>query len=227
MMKQTISLFLAAALAVTLAACGAAPESTPAASAPAVSAPAVSEPADSAPADSQPAEPTADAELVGLLDDIYAAQPLELALETLPVDGSDAATAAWMVGLVEGTVLGDVEAGVVSASLINAQAYTLALLRLKDGVDLAAAGQALLDDANAGKWVCVYPDKAAVAGGDGVLCFVMADGELIDAEALTGAFADAVGGADFTAVREFSEADLGEVWDPELGLDGGAVAAVP
>ena len=66
-----------------------------------------------------------------------------------------------------------------------------------------------------------------MAGKDGVLCFVLADDELIDAEALTAAFAEAMGGADFTAAREFSEADLGEVWDPDFALEDGAVAAVP
>lgn len=224
MTKKLFPLVFAAAFAVLLAACGAAPAaSAPAASEPTDSAPAACEPADCQPADSQPAG--ADDELSGLLDDIYAAQPLELALETLPMGGLDDATAAWTVGLVAGDVLDDVEAGVVSAPLINAQAYTLALLRLREGVDLAAAGQALLDDANAQKWVCVFPDMAAVAGQDGILCFVMADSELADAEALTSAFADAMGGAQFSAVRPFSEADLGEVWDPEPGE--GAVIQVP
>ncbi len=220
-MKKLFCLLLAAALPAALAACGAAPaESTPAVSEPAVSEPAVSEPAVSEPAESEPAgsEPAgaeADTELAALVEQIYEKQPLDIPLELLPVDGLDGSTAAWMVGLVEGSVLDDVEAGVVSAPLINAQAYTLALLRLKDGVDLAAAGQALLDDANGQKWVCVFPDAAAVAGQDGILCFAMADSELVEATALTAAFADAMGGAEFTAERAFDESDLGADWMEE------------
>lgn len=210
-MKKLFCLLLAAALPAALAACGAAPaESTPA-----VSEPAVSEPATSEPAVSEPAGAEADAALAALVEQIYEKQPLDIPLELLPVDGLDGGTAAWMVGLVEGSVLDDVEAGVVSAPLINAQAYTLALLRLKDGVDLAVAGQALLNDANGQKWVCVFPDAAAVAGQDGILCFAMADDELVDATALTAAFADAMGGAEFTAERAFDESDLGADWMEE------------
>ncbi len=139
------------------------------------------------------AEVTADAELSGMVDQIYEAYPVELMMMTTSaVDLSDESWLTYNTGLTaeQGTL---VDAGVLSESMTGSQAYSMVLLRVKDEADAQTIADAVLNNVQMNKWVCTMADKARVVTfGDKVL-FVMSNSELADVDALIDAVPDALG----------------------------------
>lgn len=136
---------------------------------------------------------TPDAELSGMVDKIYEAYPVELMmLTTNAVDLNDASWCTYHTGLTADQAA-LVDAAVYSESLTGSQAYSLVLLRVKDEANAQTIADAVLDNVQMNKWVCVMADKARVATfGDKVL-FVMANSELTDVDALMDAVPGALG----------------------------------
>ncbi|EFB77238.1 hypothetical protein [Subdoligranulum variabile] len=136
---------------------------------------------------------TPDAELSGMVDKIYEAYPVELMmLTTNAIDLSDASWCTYHTGLTADQAA-LVDAGVYSESLTGSQAYSLVLLRVKDEADAQTIADAVLENVQMNKWVCVMADKARVATfGDKVL-FVMTNSELTDVDALMDAVPGALG----------------------------------
>lgn len=139
------------------------------------------------------AEVTADAELSGMVDQIYEAYPVELMMMTTSaVDLNDESWLTYNTGLTaeQGTL---VDAGVLSESMTGSQAYSMVLLRVKDEADAQTIADAVLNNIQMNKWVCTMADKARVVTfGDKVL-FVMSNSELADVDALIDAVPDALG----------------------------------
>lgn len=139
------------------------------------------------------AEVTADAELSGMVDQIYEAYPVELMMMTTSaVDLSDESWLTYNTGLTaeQGAL---VDAGVLSESMTGSQAYSMVLLRVKDEADAQTIADAVLNNVQMNKWVCTMADKARVVTfGDKVL-FVMSNSELADVDALIDAVPDTLG----------------------------------
>lgn len=139
------------------------------------------------------AEVTADAELSGMVDQIYEAYPVELMMMTTSaVDLSDESWLTYNTGLTaeQGAL---VDAGVLSESMTGSQAYSMVLLRVKNEADAQTIADAVLNNVQMNKWVCTMADKARVVTfGDKVL-FVMSNSELADVDALIDAVPDALG----------------------------------
>lgn len=215
-MKELLSLTLALCLLLALAACGGtgAPEPTPAPTLEATAAPEPETEPEPAPEENPDTEDPAapDAELTALAEELYAACPVEFMLDTLAMD---TVIAQDFTGLDEAT-LAKVDAGILSMPMIGSQAYSLVLLRLKDAADLESVGQALLDNAPVGRWVCVAPSAVTVGGSGDLLCAVMADEELADPDALVDAFFTAAGSSDLLLETD-------EVTVTGVGLPGVAV----
>lgn len=135
----------------------------------------------------------ADAELSGMVDKIYEAYPVELMmLTTNAVDLNDESWCTYHTGLTADQAA-LVDAGVYSESLTGSQAYSMVLLRVKDEADAQTIADAVLENIQMNKWVCVMADKARVATfGDKVL-FVMTNSELTDVDALMDAVPGALG----------------------------------
>ena len=136
---------------------------------------------------------TPDAELSGMVDKIYEAYPVELMmLTTNAVDLNDASWCTYHTGLTADQAA-LVDAAAYSESLTGSQAYSLVLLRVKDEANAQTIADAVLDNVQMNKWVCVMADKARVATfGDKVL-FVMTNSELTDVDALMDAVPGALG----------------------------------
>ena len=184
---------LAACLLLSLAACGAPSQSTTATPAPTAT-PETSTAEDGVSDDmgvAEVAEP--DSELSAMVDSIYEAYPVELMMMTTSaVDLSDESWLTYNTGLTaeQGAL---VDAGVLSESMTGSQAYSMVLLRVKDEADAQTIADAVLNNVQMNKWVCVMADKARVAAfGDKVL-FVMSSSELTDADALMDAVPGALG----------------------------------
>ena len=221
MKKALFCLSLLAALALT--ACGGAqnePEATPTPTPTAESQPT---PTPDTGAESDPATPEAsatpapDAELSGMVDTLYAAYPVELMMmNTNAVDLSDADWCKYNTGL-DADLAAKVDAAVVSESMTGSQAYSLVLARVKDEADAQTIADAMLENIQMNKWVCVGADKARVATfGDKVL-FVMSSNSLTDADALMDAVPDALGVTfDYENSKDAADAAVGGDTIPAL-----------
>lgn len=170
------------------------------------------------------AQPTPDAELNDMVDEIYKLQPVDLmGMETTAIDLTDESWYSYLAGLTADNV-GKVDAAVISESMTGSQAYSLVLARVKDPADAKEIATSMEDNIDLRKWVCVAADRARVVTfGDKVL-FVMADSELADVDALVDAAAQAFGVTfdmdDSIASNDATEGDL----PPELLIDAPAVA---
>ena len=221
MKKALFCLSLLAALALT--ACGGAqsePEATPTPTPTAESHPT---PTPDTGAESDPATPEAsatpapDEELSGMVDTLYAAYPVELMMmNTNAVDLSDADWCKYNTGL-DADLAAKVDAAVVSESMTGSQAYSLVLARVKDEADAQTIADAMLENIQMNKWVCVGADKARVATfGDKVL-FVMSSNSLTDADALMDAVPDALGVTfDYENSKDAADAAVGGDTIPAL-----------
>ena len=221
MKKALFCLSLLAALALT--ACGGAqnePEATPPPPPTAESQPT---PTPDTGAESDPATPEAsatpapDEELSGMVDTLYAAYPVELMMmNTNAVDLSDADWCKYNTGL-DADLAAKVDAAVVSESMTGSQAYSLVLARVKDEADAQTIADAMLENIQMNKWVCVGADKARVATfGDKVL-FVMSSNSLTDADALMDAVPDALGVTfDYENSKDAADAAVGGDTIPAL-----------
>ena len=193
LMTKTSLLALAMAAALSLAACGASSQSTTATPDPTAT-PETSTAEDGVSDDmgvAEVAEP--DSELSAMVDSIYEAYPVELMMmQTTAIDLDDEAWLTYNTGLsAEEAAL--VDAGVKSESMTGSQAYTLVLLRVKDAADAQTVADAMLENMDPARWVCVMADKMRVATFDDKVLFVMTDSELTDIDALFAAVPDALG----------------------------------
>ena len=136
-------------------------------------------------------QPEPDAELSGIVDQIYAAHPVDLMMvETTAVDLTNAEWYPYQTGLNEEQIT-KVDAAVTSEPGVGSQAYCMVLVRLKDKADGDEIAEAMLDSIDMRKWVCVEADKARVVSFDDKLLYVMADSELVDVDSLADAAAKA------------------------------------
>ena len=168
------------------------------------------------------AQPAPDAELSGMVDEIYKIQPVDLmGMETAAIDLTDESWYSYLAGLTAENV-DKVDAVVISEPMTGSQAYSLVLARVKDAADAPEIAESMRDNINLRKWVCVAADKARVVTfGDKVL-FVMADSELADVDALVDAAAqafDVTFDTDESIVSTEDDSDL----PPELLADAPAV----
>ena len=176
---------------------------------------------DPEPETDESAQPAPDAELNGMVDDIYKVQPVDLmGMETTAIDLTDESWYNYLAGLTAENV-DKVDAAVISQPMTGSQAYSLVLARVKDASDAQEIAESMRDNINLRRWVCVAADKARVVTfGDKVL-FVMADSELVGVDAIVDAAAQAFNvtfDSDESIVSNEDDSDL----PPEL-LDAPAV----
>lgn len=111
-----------------------------------------------------------------LIEAIYEKEPVELSVgEPMEVDLTDANAAQYSLGLSD---VSKVSEAYTSESMIGAQAYSLAAVRVKDAADAAEVAQAMFDGIDQAKWICVTADALTVTACDDIVLLVMADTEL-------------------------------------------------
>lgn len=216
-LNKTSLLALALAASISLAACGApayeestdtpAPTATPEASTPEDSSESTGDMGVA-----EVAEP--DSELSALVDSIYEAYPVELMMmQTTAIDLADESWLTYNTGLTaEQAEL--VDAGVKSESLTGSQAYSLVLLRVKDAADAQTVADAMLENIDPAKWVCVMADQQRVVTFDDKVLFVMASSELTDVNALIDALPEALG-IEYTYDKT-AEVEAGDAVAPDM-----------
>ncbi len=95
-------------------------------------------------------------------------------LETEEIDISDEELVKAYTGLQSNE---NVEKLVVSEPLMNAQAYSAVVLKVKPGADIEKMKQEIIDNIDMGKWICVSAEKLYVTNSDNIIFLVMSDEE--------------------------------------------------
>lgn len=105
------------------------------------------------------------------LDEVYKNTTVELpGLDDTEIDINDEYQFSRFTGLTSNT---DVESVVISAPLINAQAYEVALIKVKDGANIEKMKQEIYDNINMNMWICVSADKLYITNYKNVIFLVM------------------------------------------------------
>ena len=105
-----------------------------------------------------------------MINEIY--KDIDLpSLETISVDVNNKDEVSLYTGLKTNT---DVEELVVSVPLMNAQAYSLAVVKVKENADIEKMKNEMLENINMSRWVCVTAEKLYITNNGNVIFLVMA-----------------------------------------------------
>lgn len=111
--------------------------------------------------------------------------------DPMPVDLSSDDSAKYFIGIGAG----DVEEAIFSEPMMSSQAYSLCLIRVKEGADIEQVKQSVLEGVDPRKWICVTAEATAVMNSDNIVMMVMTDQETVDdvCKAFTEVMGDNVG----------------------------------
>ena len=93
-------------------------------------------------------------------------------LETMKVDIKNIDEVTSYTGLKTND---GIESIVVSVPLITAQAYSVAIVKVKDNADVEKIKQEMLDNIDMGRWICVSAEQLYITNSGNVIFSVMAD----------------------------------------------------
>ena len=115
-------------------------------------------------------------DLVDLVDKVYENNTVELydTITSMPIDLTDDASVKSFTGLDNGENL---EYAIVSEPMINAQAYSLVMAKVKDGVNANEVAKAMFDGINPRKWICVSAEKVLATNSGNIVFLVMTESE--------------------------------------------------
>ena len=99
-------------------------------------------------------------------------------LETMKVDIKNIDEVTSYTGLKTND---DIESIVVSVPLITAQAYSVAIVRVKDNADVEKIKQEMLDNIDMRRWICVSAEQLYITNSGNVIFSVMADKDIAKA----------------------------------------------
>ena len=99
-------------------------------------------------------------------------------LETMKVDINNIDEITSYTGLKTND---GIESIVVSVPLITAQAYSVAIVRVKDNADVEKIKQEMLDNIDMRRWICVSAEQLYITNSGNVIFSVMADKDIAKA----------------------------------------------
>ncbi len=98
-------------------------------------------------------------------------------LETMKVDIKNIDEVTSYTGLKTND---GIESIVVSAPLITAQAYQVAVVKVKDNADVEKIKQEMLDNIDMRRWICVSAEQLYITNSGNVIFSVMADKDVAE-----------------------------------------------
>lgn len=111
------------------------------------------------------------ADMKNMIESIYKSSNVDLpSLSTEVLDLKNANEVTNYTGIKN---LDNVESVVVSLPLMNAQAYALAVVKVKDGANIENIKQEMYDNINMNLWICVSADKLYITNNGNVIFMVM------------------------------------------------------
>ena len=99
-------------------------------------------------------------------------------LETMKVDIKNIDEVTSYTGLKTND---DIESIVVSEPLITSQAYSVAIVKVKDNADVEKIKQDMLDNIDMRRWICVSAEQLYITNSGNIIFSVMADKDVAKA----------------------------------------------
>ena len=116
---------------------------------------------------------------------------LELRLMTMEMDLNDPDAMRYNAGLSD---VSEISEALISEPMMGSQAYSLVLVRVKEGADAGAIAKTMLDNIDTRKWICVEADDLKVAGiGDVVMLIMVSTTGDMTAQSFVDAFQTVAG----------------------------------
>lgn len=116
----------------------------------------------------------------------------------------------------------NIEYAVVSMPLMNAQAYSLVILKVKDGANVEEVAKKVNENAKLDRWVCVAADKILTTSSGNIVFSIMSNAETT--QMIYDSFKELAGGIGEEYEREF---ELPELPDELLVDDTVSVDTTP
>ncbi len=152
-------------------------------------------------------EITSGEDLVALINKIYEGKTENLPmLDTQILDFVNTPETAQYATDIED--FSDIEYAVASLPMMNAQAYSLTILKVKDGADVEAVAKMVNEKAQLNRWVCVCADKVLTTSSGNVVFSIMSNAET--AQTIYDSFKTLAGGIGQEYVREFEQPEMPE-----------------
>ena len=140
-------------------------------------------------------------DLVSLINQIYEGVTIEMPkLQTQALDVTDANMVKTFTGL-DSTE--NIENLVVSEPLMSSQAYSLVLVKVKDGANINDMAKSMNENIDVRKWICVSAEKVYTATSGNVICLVMTNADT--AKAVYDSFKTIAGGIEKEYERTVEE----------------------
>ena len=140
-------------------------------------------------------------DLVSLINQIYEGVTIEMPkLQTQALDVTDANMVKTFTGL-DSTE--NIENLVVSEPLMSSQAYSLVLVKVKDGANINDMAKSMNENIDVRKWICVSAEKVYTATSGNVICLVMTNADT--AKAVYDSFKAIAGGIEKEYERTVEE----------------------
>ena len=118
-------------------------------------------------------ETTGAEDLEALIEKIYEGLTIEMPkLMTQVVDVTDADAVKYVTGLEK---TDDIEYVVASEPMMSSQAYSLVLVKVKEGTDIEKVAKEMNEKIDARKWICVTAEKVYTTSSENVVCLVMSN----------------------------------------------------
>ena len=118
---------------------------------------------------------TSSEDLTALIEKVYEGLEIEVPmLMSQEIDVTDSDMVAYVTGLENAD---DVEYAVVSEPMMSSQAYSLVLVKVKDGVDASKVAKEMNENIDNRKWICVTAEKVYSTSSGNVVCLVMSNEE--------------------------------------------------
>lgn len=116
-------------------------------------------------------------DLSALVDKIYEGVNKDVipsSLQTQVVDTTDNATVKYTTGLDNAE---NIEFAVVSEPMMTSQAYSLILVKVKNGANANEVAKAMSEGVDTRKWICVSAEQLYATNSGDVVCLVMSNTE--------------------------------------------------
>lgn len=114
-------------------------------------------------------------EMQSMLTTIYSNEKVQLPqLENAVIDVSDSMQVTTYTGLQSNE---NVEELVISVPFINSQAYSVAIVKVKENADIEKMKQEMLDNIDMRRWICVSAEKLYITNYENIIFLVMSSEE--------------------------------------------------
>lgn len=116
-------------------------------------------------------------ELTSFVDKVYEGLELFPSIASMELMLDDAETVTYETGL---SSTDKIDAVVVSAPMISSQAYSMILVKVKDGVDADSVAKEMSENINPNKWICVSAEKIYATSSGNVAFLVMTNADMAE-----------------------------------------------